>query len=66
MQNSHQAVEHFTAQLLVDIGILLIIHSIRSGADPSRAENFLYELLDLLLIVHPIPVVNIATFALLV
>lgn len=66
MQDSHQAIEHFAAELLVDVSILLVVHSIRSGADASRAEDFLYELLNLLLVVHPIPVVDVATLALLV
>ena len=65
MQNSHQAIEHFTAHLHVDVSILVVIHTIRLSASTTSGENFLYELLDLLLIVHPVSVVDVAAFALL-
>lgn len=66
MQNRHQAVEHLTAQLLVDMRVLIVVHFVRFAAGHSRAKDLLNKQLDFLLVVHAVAVVDVASFGLLV
>lgn len=60
VQNSHQRIKHFRADLMVYKFVLLVVHVIR------LVEYFLNEPADLLLVTDPIVIMHVLTLLILV
>ena len=61
MEHGHETIEHLRRNSVVYVGILLVVHLIRSTTRVATSKYFLNESFNLLLVTQSILITNILT-----